>query len=31
MSAVEAKHVNKFYGPIAALDDVSLAFPDGSF
>ena len=31
MSAVEVSHVNKFYGTVAALDDVSLAFPDGSF
>ncbi len=31
MSAVDAKGVNKFYGDVAALDDVSLNFPDGSF
>jgi spermidine/putrescine ABC transporter ATP-binding subunit len=31
MSTVEARHVTKRYGEIKALNDVSLAFPDGSF
>ena len=31
MSAVEARGVSKFYGEVAALDDVTLDFADGSF
>ena len=27
MSAVDAKHVNKFYGTVAALDDVLAELP----
>jgi spermidine/putrescine ABC transporter ATP-binding subunit len=31
MSRVDVERVSKFYGPVRALDDVSLAFGDGEF
>ena len=31
MSRVEVAHLSKHYGPVTALDDVTLSFADGEF